>query len=78
MKNVVIELSENVENSEIHKIVVSKRRLSKLKCFSSLGGFKRYHIDIYDYTDLKNTNKSVLRPIFNKIFPELSNFSKLI
>jgi len=78
MKNVIIEISENVENAEIHKITVSKRRLSKLQCYCSLGGFKRYHIDVYDFTESKNTHKSDLKPIFNKIFPELKHFSKLI
>lgn len=70
MKNKIIQISENTFNSEVFTITVSKRRYNKLVCYQSLGGFKRYHIDLYDYTDNKNTRLSQIVKITSKFFPE--------
>lgn len=68
--NHIIQISENIPNSEIHTIIVSRRRYNKLLAYQSLGGFKRYHIDLYDYTSNKNTKLSEIVKITSKYFPE--------
>lgn len=49
----IIELIENVPKNEAHrtgKIKVSNKTLDKIETLSYTGGFKRFEIDVYDYS----------------------------
>ena len=68
--NNIIQISENVPNSEVFTITVSKRRYNRLVLYQTLGGFKRYHIDLYGYTGEKNTRLPKIVEIISRYFTE--------
>ena len=61
MKNLVIEISENIEKSKSFQFVVNERIYKELEYLSTNTGFLKFHVQIYDYSPKRSNVRKLVK-----------------